>query len=247
MKKILAILTIFSTLIFSSQAFAAGDRNHIVNIDLMAGTGGSFKYYECATGSDKDFVYALNYEARNCANAKPVLKSFLSAQGGLGYAYESKNAYTLNYKFGLTMGHTFAQYPRTIFTLILNVDNILYADLVPDSVDFLKFDLGLNIRGGFSKYFVNLMPYMRLTAMVPDTGLKMFLETNIGTLDIYNSDVKASLGYEFGTVGIELGYKYLGRSYTINSRTRNPQGQDFRLSGKSVGINAFFFSTYFKF
>lgn len=107
----------------------------------------------------------------------------------------------------------------------LVADNSLYWNLIPSNIDFVKFDMGLNIRAGTVFFYINGMIYLDLDFTIPDTGVHFNFATKLGLIADYgNHDVKLSLGYEMDFLpkfkpGVEVGYQLwtkilsIGRHY----------------------------------
>lgn len=187
--------------------------------------------------------YALKGAKVGGSIANPNFSKFNTA-GGLYYTYAPKGGF--GYRLDLAAMAFIPAYDKNtkefykhIPMPFVQLDNTFFWDLVPKEMDFLKFDLGFAIRLYTGGIMIQPTLYYDLDANIPDTGIHFNFTGNIGTLDIHNSDVKLSTAFEFGSNvkwGLELGYKYFGRSFSLG----------FHLYQKEMGMHTGFVAMYLK-
>lgn len=145
------------------------------------------------------------------------------AGGGFYSNLETANRFVPNWHlsiFGSTnINNTNTSKPDENIYIV--ADNALYWNLIPENIDFVKLDLGVNLRLGTIFYMATAMLYFDLDFNVPNTGLHFNLLSKNGFLmDFSNHDLKLSMAYEFATPkvnpGLEVGY-HLWTSYLLNA------------------------------
>lgn len=179
--------------------------------------------------------------------------SLFNTYGGFYYIYTPDAG--PGYKFDLT---ALVKYDRNIngqnagMDLLFQFDNSVFGNLIPKSVDFLRFDLGFTTRLYTGGILINFMLYYDFEGKIPDTGVVFNFTGNVGLADIHNSDVKLSIAYEFGDKiknGIELGYQHLGQSaFVIDvARLFIFNTPEWNWNDKAISMDALFLGFYTKY
>lgn len=225
MKKVIAVLSIFSALIFSSQSFAQNGFGAGSSFGSSSFSAPSFTpeepFQEPTFGSGASFGKAGFVDADSQNKGSKGTHAIglqgifgLGIGGGMYYKYQqpaSSNApsyildvvgglikstrQVINYNYNSYNGYESRYLTHTTFTTFTNVDNILFWNLTP-SLDFLDLDLGINLRLGTVAFIFNPMFYLNANFTIPDTGVHFLLTTSIGTIDYLNHDFKFSVAYE---------------------------------------------------
>lgn len=226
MKKVIAVLSIFSALIFSSQSFAQNGFGAGSSFGSSSFSAPSFTpeepFQEPTFGSEAGFGKAgfVDAEDEESENKKSQASNTIGLQfmagagggGGLVYKYQQPTSSKApSYIFDAIGGWTYLHGGESSGVYV-TVDNILYWNTTP-GLDFLDLDLGINLRLGIVAFIFNPMFYLNANFTIPDTGVHFLLTTNIGTADYLNHDFKFSLAYEMDFLksafipGIEFGGK----------------------------------------
>lgn len=185
---------------------------------------------------------------------KNLASSYYSAfnsSGGFYYIYTPEAG--AGYKFDLS---ALVKYSVPIggksagMDLLFQFDNSVFGNLIPNSIDYLRLDLGFTIRLYTGGLLINFLLYYDLEAKIPATGVVFNFTGNVGTLDIHNSDVKLSVAYEFGEEiksGIEVGYQHLGQSAFVVDMNKLFSASDWNWNDKAISLDALFLGLYVKY
>lgn len=232
MKKILISLTIFSALIFSSQSFAQNGFGADSSFGAPSFSGGGFVveegFQKPSFGENVGFGEVFDNQDKKDAgkSSKITHSSGLYAIAGLGFGggffYKLEQPALTpvpSYLFDVSGGvGSFFISRFGAGNIFLAVDNVAFWNLIPASVKFAKFDLGLNLRSGMNAFFVNPMIYFNADFTIPDTGVHFKLTGNIGTADFLNHDFKFSVAYEMDFLKSKVipGFEFGGKFYSAS-------------------------------
>lgn len=251
MKKVIAVLSIFSALIFSSQSFAQNGFGAGSSFSAPSFSGGGFVVEEGFQkpnfGSGAGFGKAgfVDVKDEDSENKESQASNTIGLQfmagagggGGLFYKYQQPTSSKApSYIFDAIGGLTLLAGERSS-SVYVTVDNILYWNTTP-GLDFLDLDLGINLRLGTVAFIFNPMFYLNANFTIPDTGVHFLLTTNIGTADFSNHDFKFSLAYEMDFLksafipGIEFGGKIQHSSYPFFKEQKIVLGAYIGIYGK---------------
>lgn len=130
--------------------------------------------------------------------------------GGIYSNLETANPYAPNWHLGFYAVNTVN--PNQLE--FLTTDSVLYWNVIPKRIDFVKLDLGAGIRfGNKITIIATSMFYIDLDFNIPNTGLHFNLLSKNGLFpDFTNQDIKLSLAYDFNLskikLGVEAGYNF---------------------------------------
>lgn len=125
------------------------------------------------------------------------------AGGGFYSNLETANSYVPNWHLGFYAVNT--TNPNQLE--FMSLDNIIYWNVIPKRIDFVKLDLGTGIRLG-NKIFIiaTAIFYLDLDFTIPSSGWHFSFTSKNGLLpDFTNQDVKLAIAYDFDLQKVKLG------------------------------------------
>lgn len=173
------------------------------------------KYYSGEVGFYGVLGINTSRDRKDYAN-KLNLKGEPQAGGGFYSNLETANRFAPNWHLSIFGSNAIGEGDENFYIV---ADNALYWNLIPKNIDFVKLDLGVNLRLGTIFFIATAMVYFDLDFNIPNTGWHFnFLSKNGFLVDFSNHDLKLSIAYEFATPkvkpGLEVGY-HLWTSYLL--------------------------------